>query len=157
MEETTNGFRGEYHFLSNFSFLEKPIYDTFGIAYPTTEHYYQAMKVEPIYYNAYKLRKAIAEHPLKGLKDFVRKLVRAVPYNWNEYRVEVMKEALAFKFSSSNPLLRQKLLDTKNLRLVEYNYWHDTFWGVDRDTWEGGNMLGELLMNLRMRIKDEEE
>jgi predicted NAD-dependent protein-ADP-ribosyltransferase YbiA (DUF1768 family) len=46
-----------------------------------------------------------------------------------------------------NPELREKLLCTGKLELIEGNYWGDTYWGVCRGV--GENRLGKLLMLVR--------
>ncbi|MCH7737275.1 MAG: NADAR family protein [Chloroflexi bacterium] len=56
-----------------------------------------------------------------------------------------MLELLRDKFR--DPVLRQMLLDTGDLELVEGNNWGDRFWG--RVSGVGDNHLGRLLMQVR--------
>ena len=39
------------------------------------------------------------------------------------------------------------------MKLVEGNYWKDTFWGVDEKL-GGKNHLGRILMEIREELKD---
>lgn len=67
--------------------------------------------------------------------------------DWNEVRVDVMRQCLLSKFSSED--LSSRFLLTGDRQLVEGNHWGDRFWGVDDRTWQGLNHLGELLMEIR--------
>jgi len=73
-------------------------------------------------------------------------------------KVEVMKRLLEKKFENED--LRRKLIETGNLIIIEGNTWGDVYWGVDlkkseENMWgfEGKNMLGRLLMELRGTLK----
>lgn len=142
--KTEKGFRDEYVFLSNFTYLERPLTGE-GLSFPTVEHFYQAMKTKDK-----SLRKVISEHPSKGLKKFIKTI--PLREDWDEIKLAVMEYGLRWKFSSHNPVLKGKLLSTKGIELIENNYWHDTFWGVSIQSGEGENQLGKLLM----KIRDEE-
>lgn len=139
--KTEKGFKEEYVFLSNFTYLEKPLCGE-GLSFPTVEHFYQAMKTKDI-----ALRKVISEHPSKGLKKFIKTVT--LREDWDEIKLAAMEYGLRWKFSDHNPVLKSKLLSTKGVELVEYNYWRDTFWGVSLQTGEGENHLGKLLMKIR--------
>ena len=140
-------FDGEYAFLSNFYELPKMITDDCYIAYPTVEHYFQAAKTNNI-----SMRKAISimDSPGKA-KRAGRKL--DLRYDWEEIKVNVMRQALAQKFA--DPVLAQKLMATEG-ELIEGNTWCDNFWGscsCERcKNIEGKNMLGKLLMELREEL-----
>ena len=72
--------------------------------------------------------------------------------NWNEIKVKVMFCLLEIKFEAGGNW-RKKLDATKGNDLVEWNWWHDNFWGkckceACKDI-EGKNMLGRLLMKIR--------
>lgn len=143
--ETSEGFRGEYSFLSNFTTLEKPLCGD-GLCFPTIEHFYQAMKTKDK-----ALRKVISEHPSKGLKKFVRENVK-LREDWDEIKLQVMEYGLRWKYSDNNPVLKRKLIGTEGIRLVEWNYWGDIFWGKSIQTGEGENNLGELSMKIREEV-----
>lgn len=134
-------FRGDYSFLSNFTKLEKPIiYE--GVSYPTTEHFYQAMKSTDK-----TIRDQVAKHPSKGLKAFSR--TYETRGNWGEIKDKVMRSALKWKFSKANPQLLKKLKSTGNEDIQEGNWWNDKYWGVCLKTGEGENKLGKMLMEIR--------
>ena len=38
--------------------------------------------------------------------------------------------------------------------IIEGNYWHDTFWGVDEETGVGENNLGKILMEVRANLNN---
>lgn len=73
--------------------------------------------------------------------------------DWNEIKLQIMYDVLVIKFS--NPVLRQKLLDTGTENIVEGNYWNDKFWGVDMKATpnEGENWLGRIIMDIRNKIQ----
>lgn len=144
--ETSNGFRDEYRFLSNFWPLETPIVYQ-GRSYATTEHFYQAMK-----FCIPWMRDAVSEHPMKGLKGFVEEQEDFIRLDWDEIKLQVMEFALRHKFSDLNPNLRQKLIDTIGVELIEYNSWNDIFWGVGLKSKIGRNELGKLLMKIREEL-----
>ena len=72
-----------------------------------------------------------------------------------------METGLFAKFTQ-NPLLKHSLLSTDNKTLIEANkydrYWScglslfdDKIWS--QKEWKGGNILGQLLMKVRERLK----
>ena len=64
--------------------------------------------------------------------------------DWNEIKLDVMRDILEVKFSI--PDLRNKLIRV-NDEIVEDNNWGDRYWG--RCNGIGKNMLGKLLMEIR--------
>ena len=147
--ETEKGFREEYSFLSNFTDFDKPMRYQ-GIDFPTNEHFYQAMKFLNL-----EQRRFVSQHPKKGLKKFVTKHKYLWRKDWDEIKLKVMEYGLRYKFSDSNPILKRKLIETGNVTLIEYNWWHDKFWGVSLKDGEGENNLGKLLMDIRKEINEE--
>jgi len=136
-------FQGEYRWLSNFAPVD---IEYQGIAYPSVEHYYQAMKSDKDH-----IREKIAgfERPAQA-KKYGSKL--SLPEYWNFlYKLGVMELGLALKFSQEP--YKSKLLATDNQYIQEGNYWNDTFWGVDLETDEGDNWLGELIMKTRTKLR----
>ncbi len=129
-------FKNEYEFLSNFypfSFI------ILGIPVKTTvEHMYQAYKVDdPI--RSHIIMSAATPGKAKRLGQQVK-----LRPNWEQLKVHViMKSLLQLKFS--DPTLRAMLLSTGDEELQEGNTWGDTFWGVDLETGEGENHLGNFL------------
>jgi len=147
VKETEKGFRDEFSFLSNFCDFETPMLYA-GLVYRTNEHFYQAMK-----FTDSGIRKDISVHTKKGLKRFVKMHSRFIRDGWHSKKIAVMKYGLEYKFSTKNPSLRQKLIDTRNIELIEYNWWNDKFWGVSLKDGEGENNLGEILMAIRSEIQ----
>ena len=142
-------FDGNHAFLSNF--YPSPINHE-GIAYPTVEHFYQAMKSTSII-----IRKEAANLPTPAAaKKYGRKIV--LREDWESKKVEIMTSALRAKFQY--PELKAKLLATDISLLEEGNYWHDNFWGNCYCTLccntVGYNVLGKLLMMIRAEIQHDE-
>ena len=145
------GFSGDLEFCSNFSFSVVRLPYRRGTAeLPDVEHAYQAMKAgsleEFLKQTGVCLYDYVCMTP--GQAKRLGRKVRLVA-NWDEVKVEVMRHLLIQKFKI--PELRLCLLATEG-ELVEWNHWHDNFWGVctcNRCPGEGENMLGRLLMEIR--------
>lgn len=135
-------FEDEYFFLSNMYPLQFTVKE---VKYTSSESYYQARKAS----NLNDFLKIANSKPFVS-KQLGRKV--KIVKNWNDIRIKVMEEALYYKFNSSLEL-REKLISTSNLPLVEDNTWNDKFWGVCNG--KGENNLGKLLMELREKIKEE--
>ena len=140
-------FDGPYKFLSNF--YPAKFKDCTGAEWPTSEHYFQAMKTEDL-----DEREMIRNASTPGKAKYLGRNVK-LREDWNKIKIEVMKNAISYKFRQ-NPDLYQKLLDTEDRYIVEGNYWHDNIWG---DCYcekcrniRGKNYLGRLLMGLRNKL-----
>lgn len=131
-----DSFSGDYDFLSNFH--PSPVLLD-GIEYPTVEHAYQAAKTLDK-----EQRKAIqlAETPGKAKKLGQKVDIRE---EWELIKLLVMSNLLIQKFDV--PGLHSLLIATGDAKLVEGNWWHDTYWGVCDG--KGKNHLGKLLMQIR--------
>ena len=136
-------FKNQYFFLSNF--YEYPIYYN-KLVFCNAEAAFQAQKVinEKDQYKFINLNASQA-----------RKLGKTVQLRkyWEEIKDNVMYEIVKRKFLT-NKELQQKLLETKEEELVEGNWWHDTYWGVDSKTGIGQNKLGKILMKVREEAKN---
>lgn len=130
-------FSGVFHFLSNFHAAPMMYH---GVAYPTSEHAYQAAK--SLNDNT-RMNISILGTPAEAKK--YGKSVQLRPY-WDEMKISEMKEIVQAKFTQ-NPSLQEKLLATDDLLLEEGNNWGDTYWGVCNGN--GENHLGIILMELR--------
>jgi ribA/ribD-fused uncharacterized protein len=126
-------------FLSNF--YPSP-FTSYGLRYPTVEHYFQSKKFEGTRFEYYILS---LETPKETAREGKR---RDLPLrsDWEQVKEEVMFQALREKFLSDKKLLNA-LIDTGNAKLVE-NSPYDYYWGVGRNG-TGKNRLGELIMMLR--------
>jgi len=136
-------FSGNFYFLSNF-YPVRIVYEF--EEYPSVEHAYQAAKTLD---KDYRILIAKAETAAKA-----KKIGMVVPLkeNWEAEKIAVMRALLRSKFS--NPKLKKLLLYTKSYKLVEGNWWGDTFWGVDMQG-KGSNWLGKLLMELREELRND--
>ena len=139
---TIDSFRGDYDFLSNF--YSCPVeYD--GLTYQNTEAAFQAAKCV----DRNEREKFVSLSPGQA-----KKLGRKVDLreDWETVKIDVMRDVLKSKFSL-NFELREKLIATNDVELIEGNHWNDRFWGVCRGS--GENWLGKILMEERERIKKE--
>lgn len=127
-------------FLSNFY----PFLIVFnGFAFRSAEHAYQADKCE--YAKDFdKIR--FADTPGRA-KRMGRKVKMRQDFNPDE----VMYNVLVCKYSYQE--MRDKLLMTGDMELVEENTWNDTYWGVCNGV--GENKLGKMLMQIRSDIKND--
>lgn len=133
-------FSGDYDFLSNF--YAAPI-EYEGEIYPSVEHAYQAAKTA-----CAADRQRIRDAATPGAAKRIGQTVVLTP-DWYCRRERVMECLLIQKFADAD--LRQRLLATGEDKLVEGNYWGDTFWGVCRG--RGSNRLGNILMSIRNGIR----
>ena len=133
-------FDGEYFFLSNF-YQHKIKYDEYF--WDNNEQCFQATKTLDLAEKD-EIRFTVSPGKAKRLggKVHMRK-------DWDQIKVGVMKDINRIKFS--DPVLKQKLLDTGDAELVEGNSWGDQFWGCCDGS--GMNMLGKILMEIREELK----
>ena len=148
MTTTIDNFHGENFFLSNFFYSEVAFN---GETYPTVEHAFQAAKTFD-----QEQRKNIlqASSPAKAKQMGCKVTLRQ---DWEQVKFEIMFMLLKQKFSQAG--LRQKLVETGDIELIEGNTWGDTIWGciLVNGQWTGQNHLGKLLMNLRSDIRQEDK
>jgi N-glycosidase YbiA len=134
-------FSGEYRWLSNF--WPAPIVYR-GMRFLTTEHAYQALKSgDP------DEQRAIARLPTPGKAKKAGTRIRCPDPNFD--KLTVMLEINRLKYEI--PELREKLLETGDLEIIEGNTWGDVFWGVCDGA--GENHLGCILMQIRTEIAGE--
>jgi len=118
-----------------------------GISYNSTESFYQAMKLPK---NRLDLRRQIAEMEGRKAKLAVRDKEK-FPCDlegWKDKSLKIMELGLRHKFRPDTSW-NKTLMDTGEEDIIEWNNWHDVFWGRDIATNEGENHLGKLLMRLR--------
>ncbi len=113
-----------------------------GKKWPTSEHYFQAMKFEST-----KDQKDIldAKTPMEAARK-VRDRKRKLKRSWESMKDNVMREAVLAKFSQHNDL-KELLLSTGDAKLIEHTE-NDDYWG-DGGNGKGKNMLGRILMSIR--------
>lgn len=135
-------FKGKYRFLSNFYNCEIKY---LGYTYPNSEAAFQAQKFSD---EKDKLKIARMKNPLSAKR---KGLEADLPKNWDELSIKHMRDILEIKFK--DPVLAEKLKETKPEVLVENNYWHDNKWGSctceQCKNIEKQNLLGNILMEIR--------
>ena len=144
MRSTSNGFRDEFSFLSNF---HDAVVSFEGERYTTSEHAYQAAKTLDPWE-----KRIIRECGSPGKAKKLGRCVKVRP-DWDSVKLSVMETILRSKFQ--NPWLRSLLIDTGEIELVEHNTWNDVFWGFSNGV--GENNLGKLLMKIRDEVRSEFE
>lgn len=145
------GDRDEHGYLSNFAAY--PIHLK-GRTWPTSEHFFQAMKFQDPE-NEEEVRRARSPAAAAAMG---RDRKRPLRPDWEKVKESVMREAVLAKFTQ-HEILRARLLATGNARLVEHTE-RDSYWGDGGDG-SGRNALGRILMSvreeLRRRASDGEE
>lgn len=135
--------------LSNFSYIGIIVNGKF---WKTAEHLYQAMKAKD------------------GLESSWAEVIRVCPSavaakrrgktiplreDWDVVKVATMREILELKFQKSLP--HRTYLLNYDEEIIEYNYWHDNFWGqctcFKCRNIPGKNWLGALLMEIRQQYR----
>ena len=138
-------------YLSNF-FASPVMVD--GLLWPTTEHYFQAMK--------YPQKEAYREKIRADKRPTRAKALGQKPdgfrADWNEVKDDVMYKCLQAKFTQHQDLWAQ-LDATGDATLVEHTK-RDKYWGDGGDGGSGEkgiNMLGKLLMKVRTELRKSKE
>ena len=114
--------------------------------WPTVEHYYHAMKFEDSDYQE-KIRLAPSAEKARKLGRTRFKKIRK---DWSNAKTVFMTRAVYTK-CKTYPNISDLLLNTDAKRLVEDSV-YDYFWGCGRDR-RGTNMYGQVLMNVRDKLK----
>ena len=137
-------FKDEFEWLSNFAPVKISLD---GFIYPSVEHAYMSCKNDTV---AWKVYCADASNSAGEVKK-KSKTIELVRF-WDDIRCEVMIKCLRKKFEDS--YYRNLLIETKDWHLSEGNWWDDKYWGVCLKTNEGRNMLGRLIMQVRVEISE---
>ena len=138
------GLSGPYGFMSNFYSAPFPDPENPSRIWPTTEHYYQALKSLD-----FEEQERVRNLPTPREARNVGQTLRLRP-NWESVKIRVMDDALKAKFSAHESLT-QKLVMTGTDELVEDSP-IDYFWGCGK-TGRGRNELGKALMRLRESLR----
>lgn len=137
------GTRGEYGAFSNFS-RHRVI--ARGKTWPTSEHFFQAMKFEGTSI-AEKVR--CAKTP-KEAAAIGRDRKNPLRKDWESVKDDIMREIVLAKFTQ-HEALRALLLSTNDEEIVEHTE-RDRYWGDGGDG-TGKNMLGRILMETREKLR----
>lgn len=132
-------FKTSHQFLSNFYPVEVEFE---GIMWPSSEHAYQAAKTIIPEEKQKIFGMTVSQAKREGSSLTLRS-------DWD--KIKFMTLILESKFT--NPVMRDLLLETGTAKLVEGNWWHDEFWGVDIHTGKGLNWLGVILMRIRRDLQ----
>lgn len=115
--------------------------------WPTTEHYFQAQKFAGTSHEE-EIRQ-ITSPMIAARMGRDRKPLRI---DWETAKDDVMREALHAKFTQHGKR-RELLLSTGAAPLIEHTK-NDRYW-ADGGDGTGRNRLGELLVELRARLREE--
>jgi N-glycosidase YbiA len=126
------------------NFYPSPIY-LHGKEWPTTEHYFQAMKFKG---TPFEEEVRLLRTPRDAF-NFPRTHRAQVREDWAVVKDGVMHEAVLAKFTQHEDL-RRMLVDTGAAELVEHTE-NDSYWGDGGDG-SGLNKLGKTLMQVRSKI-----
>ena len=131
-----------YYEFTNF-YQGKPVMID-GKLWPTTEHYYQAMKTEDKLLQE-KIRQSPDVRTVFNLGQQISKRP-----DWAKHSVNYMVKAVREKFTQDDQL-NKLLLSTKDTVLVEAAGKRDSFYGAGGD-WKGTNHLGQILTHIRAEL-----
>ncbi len=137
-------------------------FEAYGEAWFSSEQFFMWLKAKHFRDEETALAIVNAQTP-----SFAKRLGREVKNfdeaKWREVRYKKMYEAVFNKFSQ-NEILRQELLSDKykDKHFVEGSP-YDRIWGVgikwtnkaiaDKDNWKGENLLGQVLDDVREKLK----
>lgn len=131
-----------------------------GTIYKTAEHYMMAGKAK-LFNDQQILEKVLRSETPNQAKSLGRKVKNFDPKLWDEHKYEIVKRANVLKFSQ-NTKFKDFLLLTDGKVLVEASP-YDRIWGIgmletdsrtmDPNHWEGQNLLGFALMEVRDELR----
>lgn len=143
-----------YFFLSNMYKVGGGIQTPEGILAPSAENIYQSRK---FFYPDARSEVLKAEDGYKA-KKVADRLIRSdepLRGNWDEIKVDVMRDVQALKFAAGTKMARM-LLNTAEEELIQGNNHDDTFWGVcPVGSQNGENWLGRILMEQRQALRED--
>lgn len=149
-------FEGRWRFLSNFYPVE---IEHQGIRYPSVEHFYVSMKcnneqmLQGRHYTIGDFREIIARVPSPGMVKKIGQQMQ-IRKDWSDKKLEFMNWGVREKFK--NEELKELLISTGDMTLIEGNVWHDNFYGqcsCVKCKNKGNNHLGKILMKVRDEVK----
>ena len=117
-----------------------------GKIWPTSEHYFQAMKFAGTPHEDEVRRE---ESPMKAAQ-MGRDRHRPLRTDWETVKDDIMRIAVRAKFTQHSSL-RDELLSTGDAKIVEHTT-NDSYW-ADGGDGSGRNMLGVILMEIREEIR----
>lgn len=136
-------YENEFYVFSNFSSFKIKWKENLWM---TSEHVYQAEKFDDTNIKK-QIMDAISAHDAMKIAQNNKESYKK---NWNETKLEVMKEILRAKVDQ-HPYVKKKLIESKNKELIE-NSWRDSYWGWGPNR-DGENHLGKLWMEIRSELE----
>lgn len=136
--------KDQYGCFSNFS---RHGFTLKGKKWKTNEHYFQAQKFVG---TKYEEEVSLAKTPFDAAK-IGRDRDKPIRNDWEEVKVEIMKEGVMKKFQEHSDI-KNILLSTGDKEIIE-NTTNDYYWGCGNDG-SGKNMLGKILMEVRSILKE---
>lgn len=144
------------NWFSNFDYCRVPVVDEMGIKYHTVERAFQAHKSIDKETRLRFTDMSVTEGDIKKLGRNIQ-----IRPDWDDIKIDVMRKFVVqkYKFNLDH---QAELLRSRPYDLVEWNRWHDNFWGVcicDKCTKfgiHGQNHLGHIVMAIRTSIATEE-
>lgn len=135
-----------------------------GVKYNRAEQFMMAMKATT-FQDDFCLRKILESDNPSEQKKYGRMVRNYNDEQWTKVRYNFVVQGNYAKFSQ-NQDLKKILLDTGNKILVEASP-YDKIWGIGMDEknpdrfnmskWKGQNLLGKALMEVRERLRNEQE
>jgi ribA/ribD-fused uncharacterized protein len=161
MSESITEFKGKYRFLSNFyrsnTFVVCAYHGTsYSVMFPTNEHWFVAMKAGNDLSAILSQRGYTHKEFMDLTPGQVKRMGRTIQLriDWEEVKSDVMLRGLRAKFYAGSTLAKL-LMETGDRTIIEENAWEDIYWGVSKETGEGQNVLGQLLMQVRAELKNQ--
>ncbi|QLE03059.1 NADAR family protein [Galbibacter sp. BG1] len=116
-----------------------------------------------IFLDVESAKKIMSTNNVRKIKELGRNVSGFNEEVWRFYRSQIVLEGNRAKFEQ-NLYLKEELLKTRGTTLVEASP-NDNIWGIglkadnikaySRETWEGLNLLGEILTILRIEFDEE--
>lgn len=160
-ETGDEGYLSQWWSASPFTATHRP--SRSSITFKTAEHFMMHGKAMLFNDPRTALEVLQADHPRK-VKALGRKVAGFDERAWDANRERIVREGNLLKFRA-DPHLRARLLATGSRELVEASP-RDRIWGIgfspekapvtDRRRW-GLNLLGKVLMEVRARLREEED
>lgn len=142
--------------------FERP-FEHKGIQYLTAEHWMMAEKAR-LFADHEHLQKILSSSSPREAKKLGRKVKNFDEKVWGDNREEIVKNGNYLKFKQHNDLW-EFLDQTENKVIVEASP-YDRIWGIgkksdaigieDPSTWNGLNLLGYALMEVRDKLREQE-
>lgn len=133
-----------------------------GITFNCSEQYMMYHKAK-LFGDTEIMEKVMKTDSPKEQKALGRQVKNFVQDEWLEKCIPIMQDGLKSKFEQNQEMLKQ-LLDTGNSIIAEASP-VDPIWGIgltaedplaqDVSTWQGTNLLGQILMSVREKIRKE--